>query len=152
MTFDDRVSHAKRLKADGVSGEEIRRLHGAAVADAAFQRPVPGMGDLRGIGRADQGNHRVYERKNPKTETTLGHGPMRTVESVTRSPLNSVRWKLNLSCGHCAWVTQYNSPKRTTAECTFCKGGENEKIGKMLAARAKNRKVSDVPYSKREVV
>ena len=39
---------------------------------------------------------------------------------VTRSPLNPVRWALDLECGHEVWVTSQRKPARKIAPCEAC--------------------------------
>lgn len=41
MTFDDRVSHAKRLKSRGIADDEIRQLHGSVVLGEALRQATP---------------------------------------------------------------------------------------------------------------
>ena len=39
---------------------------------------------------------------------------------VTQSPMNAVRWVLDLACGHQAWVTSYAKPRVIKKACDIC--------------------------------
>lgn len=39
---------------------------------------------------------------------------------VTQSPMNALRWCLDLSCGHEVWVTGKRKPTAKTAQCEKC--------------------------------
>ena len=44
----------------------------------------------------------------------------RYVKRVRQSPLNPMRWVLDLDCGHEVWVTAKSCPTRATAACPKC--------------------------------
>ena len=46
--------------------------------------------------------------------------PKSSVESVKQSPMNALRWCLQLDCGHDEWVTAKRRPTRNTAPCGTC--------------------------------
>lgn len=45
----------------------------------------------------------------------------RAVVRVTRSPMNPLRWALDLECGHEEWCTSKNRPVRKTVLCEKCR-------------------------------
>jgi hypothetical protein len=45
---------------------------------------------------------------------------MPAVTRVTQSPMNALRWVLDLACGHEAFVTSKSKPRRTKAKCEKC--------------------------------
>lgn len=42
------------------------------------------------------------------------------VTAVRQSPLNAMRWNLELACGHEVWVSAKRKPKRKRQECHPC--------------------------------
>lgn len=42
------------------------------------------------------------------------------IESVKQSPMNPLRWCLQLDCGHDEWVTSNSRPARKTQRCSKC--------------------------------
>lgn len=44
----------------------------------------------------------------------------RDVKVITRSPMNALRWCLQLSCGHDVWVTRKGPPKVQRLFCERC--------------------------------
>lgn len=42
------------------------------------------------------------------------------IESVKQSPMNPLRWCLQLDCGHDEWVTSKTRPSRKTQRCGKC--------------------------------
>lgn len=46
--------------------------------------------------------------------------PPSRIESVKVSPLNPLRWCLQLDCGHDTWVTAKRRPTRQTIRCPRC--------------------------------
>ena len=46
--------------------------------------------------------------------------PRQQVTRVVQSPMNPLRWALELDCGHDEWVTQKSRPTRNTAKCSTC--------------------------------
>ena len=44
----------------------------------------------------------------------------RKVVKVTQSPLNALRWCLQLDCGHEIWITSRKRPKRAREGCERC--------------------------------
>ena len=42
------------------------------------------------------------------------------VVRITQSPLNRVRWCLDLACGHETWITATRRPKQRVAACLTC--------------------------------
>lgn len=42
------------------------------------------------------------------------------VKRVDQSPLNPLRWSLELECGHDVWVTSKTKPSRKTQYCATC--------------------------------
>lgn len=47
----------------------------------------------------------------------------RNVTRVTRSPMNALRWVLDLACGHEVFVTSKSRPRRAKAKCEKCERG-----------------------------
>lgn len=43
-----------------------------------------------------------------------------TVQRVTQSPMNPLRWCLTLSCRHDVWVTSKRKPTRMKEFCDRC--------------------------------
>lgn len=43
-----------------------------------------------------------------------------TVQRVTQSPMNPLRWSLTLNCGHEVWVTAKRKPQRMKVACERC--------------------------------
>jgi len=46
--------------------------------------------------------------------------PKARIERVTQSPMNPVRWLLDLDCGHSVWVTAKRRPTRQQIDCGDC--------------------------------
>lgn len=46
--------------------------------------------------------------------------PHARIETVKQSPLNALRWCLQLDCGHDQWVTAKSRPTRRTIRCSRC--------------------------------
>jgi len=44
----------------------------------------------------------------------------RDVVKITQSPMNALRWVLDLSCHHEAWVTRTRRPTMKTYQCDEC--------------------------------
>lgn len=44
----------------------------------------------------------------------------RTVTGVRQSPMNAMRWSVDLSCGHDVWVTAKKRPKAKAMTCPKC--------------------------------
>lgn len=57
------------------------------------------------------------------------------VRRVTQSPLNPLRWALDLECGHELWVTQKKRPALVTVE--------TERGEKMVSARTMRCRVCE---------
>ncbi len=49
-----------------------------------------------------------------------GAGFTKKVIKVTQSPMNPLRWLLDLECGHDVWVTSKKRPTRKTVSCDKC--------------------------------
>jgi hypothetical protein len=45
---------------------------------------------------------------------------MKQVTRVTQSPLNKLRWCLDLECGHDEWVTSKRRPTTKKYKCSRC--------------------------------
>lgn len=45
---------------------------------------------------------------------------MKKVLRITQSPMNPLRWVLELSCGHDVWITRTSRPSRKTHKCDVC--------------------------------
>lgn len=45
---------------------------------------------------------------------------MSRVVRVTQSPMNAMRWCLELDCGHEAWCTSKRKPTRKIEPCETC--------------------------------
>lgn len=42
------------------------------------------------------------------------------VVAATQSPLNRLRWMIDLACGHYVWVTRKGKPQAKMVECPVC--------------------------------
>jgi hypothetical protein len=45
---------------------------------------------------------------------------MKRVRRITQSPLNKLRWCLELECGHDVWITKGYRPLMHSANCIKC--------------------------------
>ena len=50
----------------------------------------------------------------------------RSVRRVIQSPMNPLRWCLELDCGHDVYVTSKSRPKRKQVPCDKCAESERE--------------------------
>lgn len=58
-----------------------------------------------------------------KPQQQVGAGCVkRLVRRVDRSPLNAMRWCMELECGHEEWVTSKRRPTARTMRCRPCEG------------------------------
>lgn len=86
-------------------------------------------------------------REYPCGCSASGHGDMSKVivkchsrvERVTQSPMNPLRWSLDLACGHEAWITSKSRPKRKHQVCERCSA----------AATLKERSHSSAPHQEK---
>lgn len=46
--------------------------------------------------------------------------PHSRIESVKQSPMNALRWCLQLDCGHDEWINGKKRPTRQTIRCSRC--------------------------------
>lgn len=51
------------------------------------------------------------------------------VVSVKQSPLNPLRWCLQLDCGHDVWITSKKKPLRVANPCERCKDERKDRHG-----------------------
>lgn len=47
----------------------------------------------------------------------------KAVLKITQSPLNKLRWSIDLECGHEQWVTSHTKPKKKRMLCRDCDPG-----------------------------
>lgn len=52
---------------------------------------------------------------------------IKRVVRITQSPMNALRWVLDLECGHETWITAKRRPTRKTAQCSPCNVRPDEK-------------------------
>lgn len=45
----------------------------------------------------------------------------KTVFKIRQSPLNALRWSVDLECGHELWVTSARKPKAKRMQCPQCR-------------------------------
>jgi hypothetical protein len=47
--------------------------------------------------------------------------PTKRVTRIDQSPMNKLRWCMQLECGHEVWVTASRKPKFKTERCERCR-------------------------------
>lgn len=65
----------------------------------------------------------THHMSAPETCGQFAHPKLakKAVKSAKVSPLNPLRWSLDLECGHEVWVTAKRKPTAKTADCGPCK-------------------------------
>jgi len=56
------------------------------------------------------------------SKSAIGGSVQRMVRRVDRSPMNPLRWCIELECGHEEWVTSKRKPTAKTRRCPPCEG------------------------------